>query len=56
MMIFIREENLHSQVMSQDFYIVLYTKQIVPKQLYSVKLENSLSIMQEDNKNKYFFS
>ncbi len=55
-MIFIRQENLHSQVMSQDFYIVLALyKKIVPKQLYSVKLENSLSIMQEDNKKKYFF-
>ncbi len=30
-------------------YIVLYTVQIVSKQLYSVKQENSESIMQEDN-------
>ncbi len=30
-------------------YIVLYTIQIVSKQLYSVKEENSVWIMQEDN-------
>ncbi len=35
-------------------YIALYTILIVSKQLYRVKQENSLSIMQEDN-NKSFF-
>ncbi len=35
-------------------YIALYTILIVSKQLYRVKQENSLSVMQEDN-NKSFF-
>ncbi len=35
-------------------YIALYTILIVSKQLYSVKQENSLSIMQEDNNGVIF--
>ncbi len=34
-------------------YIVLYTIQIVSKQLYSIKQENSVSIVQEENSKHY---
>ncbi len=36
-------------------YIALFTIQIVSKQLYSVKQENSVSIMQEDNSKHSIF-
>ncbi len=37
-------------------YIALLTIQIVSKQLYSIKLENSVSIMQKDNSKHSIFS
>ncbi len=37
------------------FFITLYTIQIVSKQLYSVKQEKSLPVMQEDNNEESFF-
>ncbi len=52
-----KEEEEESWISSQVTFIeiALYTIQIISKQLYSVKQENSLAIMQENTKKQTFF-
>lgn len=52
----IKFNSLHKSSQFTFDYVALYTIQILSKQLYSEKQENSLSITQEDNNKESFFS